>query len=107
MKIICDSRQTGKTTKLIHLSAKNNIPILVKNNRHKEFIEKLAEDLLLHIPEPIIFSTNDTRYYYNKVYIDELNLFFNYDIVGFTITDKRKINLIKNIKKILDKILKI
>lgn len=56
MEIICKERQTGKTIKLIKMSAANNIPILVTNENESYLIKQKAKTLGLVIPEPIMYD---------------------------------------------------
>ncbi len=56
MEIICSKRQTGKTVQLIGLSAHNNIPILVRNQKELDLIKQKAILLKVEIPEPILYD---------------------------------------------------
>ena len=53
MKKCISGRQTGKTTKLIKLSAEKQIPILVKNETFKKMIKSHALNMDMNIPDPI------------------------------------------------------
>lgn len=46
-------RQTGKTTELVKMSAKKDIPILCPNQNSAIRIKVIAKELMLNIPEPI------------------------------------------------------
>ena len=56
MKIISLGRGQGKTTRLLYASEFNDAPILCCNDVHKKYLKRMAEDLGLYIPEPIIIS---------------------------------------------------
>lgn len=56
MKIISLGRGQGKTTRLLYASEFNDAPILCSNEVHKKYLKRMAEELRLHIPEPIIVS---------------------------------------------------
>ena len=56
MKIISLGRGQGKTTRLLYASEFNNAPILCQNEVHKRSLKRMAEELGLYIPEPIIVS---------------------------------------------------
>lgn len=53
MKKLISGRQTGKTEKLIKLSAETNIPIVTRDLNTAMGIKKRAEKLGLEIPRPI------------------------------------------------------
>lgn len=54
---IFDTRQTGKTTKIIKLSSENNWPIIVTDMNRLNYVLKLARDKGVNIPTPI--TVND------------------------------------------------
>ena len=56
MKILCSSRGTGKTTKLIYASEFQDAHIICSDNGRKEHILNMAKTLNLEIPEPIVAS---------------------------------------------------
>ncbi len=69
MEIICKERQTGKTIKLIGMSAINNIPILVSNERELELIKQKALRSNITIPELILYDESlDLRG--KEIYVD-------------------------------------
>lgn len=57
-KMIIGERQSGKTTKLLEQSAESRFPIVVSNKYEKDKLIRMAADLGLEIPEPIIFYIN-------------------------------------------------
>lgn len=61
MKVICTPRNTGKTSWLIRLSAKNNIPIVCCEFKRVELIKVMAKRMNLVIPEPLNFFTLKER----------------------------------------------
>ena len=54
MKVLNMARASGKTSLLVKKSAETNHPILCRDYTSKEHIKKIASDLKLHIPEPVI-----------------------------------------------------
>lgn len=66
MKIYTMARGTGKTTKLIKMSAENNYPIIVRHRLSKEFILDKAKRMNLVIPEPISLDEFENRSLSNK-----------------------------------------
>lgn len=57
MKKIISGRHTGKTEKLIRLSAESNTPIVTKDIDTTVRIMKKAEQLGLNIPHPVSIGT--------------------------------------------------
>lgn len=80
MKIYTMPRGTGKTTKLVRMSAENNYPIIVRNRLSKEYILDKAKRMNLIIPDPIMLyefengSMRGKRQDYDAYLIDNLEL---------------------------------
>ena len=90
---IIGNRGTGKTTKLIEISAEKKIPILCKNSFDKYKIMKKAAIKELEIPTPILFNEKEYNKTQQDVLVDELDFFssclfeaYGYKIKGFTLT---------------------
>lgn len=66
MKIYTMPRGTGKTTKLVRMSAENNYPIIVSHRLSKEYILDKAKRMNLVIPEPISLDEFENRSLSNK-----------------------------------------
>lgn len=79
MNIIYQGRGTGKTTQIIKMSAKRQIPILCHNKMKQKYIVEKASELNLNIPEPIVFSFESYEAIKDKqhVLIDDIDLFLN------------------------------
>lgn len=102
-KIRFKPRQSGKTTKLIKKSSKNNIPIIVGSLENVKSVEYMAKELGLQIPKPLtysqlldhqIISKNGNKV---KVYFDDLEYLlgnisnrYNIDILEINISDERE-----------------
>lgn len=80
MKIYTMPRGTGKTTKLVRMSAENNYPIIVRYRLSKEYILDKAKRMNLVIPEPISLdefqngSMRGKRLDYDAYLVDDLTL---------------------------------
>ena len=77
MKIILGGRDSGKTYTLVQLSHMSSYPIMTRSRCNKEYIQTMADQLGLTIPEPIVFrSKQDTRGKLlptDKVFVDDLD----------------------------------
>lgn len=77
MKIIQGGRGSGKTYTLVQLSHLSGYPIMARSIRSKKYIQTMADQLGLTIPEPIVFrSKQDTRGKLlptDKVFVDDLD----------------------------------
>lgn len=76
MKIIQGGRGSGKTYTLVQLSHLSGYPIMTRSRCSKEYIQTMADQLVLTIPEPIVFrSKQDTRgkLLTDKVLVDDLD----------------------------------
>ena len=77
MKIIQGGRGSGKTYTLVQLSHLRDYPIMTRNRCSKKYIQMMADQLGLTIPEPIVFrSKQDTRGKLlptDKVFVDDLD----------------------------------
>lgn len=99
MRIINKSRGTGKTTQLIYASAITGFRIIAPNHAMASYIEKMAKDMGLNIPQPM----SDVEYRNRKelwndhtpILIDEvqnqildeaLELYFGAPVVAATMT---------------------
>lgn len=51
-------RRVGVTWVQVLLSSKTKTPILCKTKKGAEYVKKLAQDLELSIPEPVIFESH-------------------------------------------------
>lgn len=93
MKIIQGGRGSSKTYTLVQLSHLSGYPIMARSIRSKKYIQTMADQLGLTIPEPIVFrSKQDTRGKLlptDKVFVDDLDGWLS-DIVsdyfGSTVT---------------------
>ena len=74
MNIIYKSRGKGKTTELVKISAKTNMPIICMNTNHIKFV---AKELDLIIPEPIAIK-NYKPNTYEKVLVDDAEYVLQY-----------------------------
>ena len=85
MKIIQGGRCSGKTYTLVQLSHLSGYPIMTRSKCNKKYIQTMADQLGLTIPEPIVFrSKQDTRGKLlptDKVFVDDLDGWLS-DIVG-------------------------
>ena len=78
MYLIRKGRGTGKTTELIHLSAKRGIPIIAPTMMMAESVKKQAREMGLDIPEPTsINKVVNQGGRPGKYLIDELELCLN------------------------------
>ena len=66
MKVILGHRQTGKTVKLIRMSAKTNTYIVASSQQEASRIFRKAKELGLNIPLPITFNEFISHGYYGK-----------------------------------------
>ena len=77
MKIIQGGRGSGKTYTLVQLSHLSGYPIMTRSICNKKYIQTMADQLGLTIPEPIVFrSKQDTRGKLlppDKVLVDDLD----------------------------------
>ena len=77
MKIIQGGRGSGKTYTLVQLSHLSGYPIMTRSRCSKEYIQTMADQLGITIPEPIVFrSKQDTRgklLLTDKVFVDDLD----------------------------------
>lgn len=77
MKIIQGGRCSGKTYTLVQLSHLSSYPIMTRNIHSKKYIQTMADQLGITIPEPIVFrSKQDTRGKLlptDKVLVDDLD----------------------------------
>lgn len=91
MEIIYGGRQTGKTTELVKLSSKNNIPIIVPTINERQHIINIAKDLELKIPQPLVYYKNIDISRHNSVYVDNietlLSAILEVHISGITINN--------------------
>ncbi|MCK9308818.1 MAG: hypothetical protein M0P99_00925 [Candidatus Cloacimonetes bacterium] len=104
MEIIYKGRQTGKTTKLIGMSAINEIPILVTNDNELYLIKQKVSKSGMSIPEPILYDKSlDLRE--KEIYVDNaewmLQHILNTKIKAMTISsnDSKEHNRIIDILK--------
>lgn len=67
MKKAISGRQTGKTEKLINLSAEKQIPILVTSIAAVRQLQERAKKMELSIPEPISVSQLMSNAYINNI----------------------------------------
>lgn len=49
---IIGARGSGKTVKLVQISASNNIPIVTSGKKSARYVKDLAEEIGVEIPEP-------------------------------------------------------
>lgn len=98
MELIFEPRQSGKTTKLLKDSAKNNIPIVTHNLEQVKLIKRMANDLNIVIPEPLTYNKILKSLPSNKkqkVYLDDIEVLLSiigskhgYEIVKATASSK-------------------
>lgn len=69
---IIRKRQEGKTSTLIDLSERNQIPIVVGNERRRVFLRQAAVRLKKSIPDPLVCGES-LRGYRGKIYVDDLD----------------------------------
>ena len=69
-------RQSGKTTKLVKKSHKNNIPIVTGSMFNVNYIKKIANGLNLCIPEPLTYYQVLNNEVKGKVYFDDIEYLF-------------------------------
>lgn len=112
MKIISLGRGQGKTTRLLYASEFNNAPILCCNDVHKKYLKHMAEELRLHIPEPIIvsdfFTCNIRGKRIEEILVDDAELVLQQllhsmglhsEIKAITLTDNNALNDLHSITK--------
>lgn len=77
MHVIYQSRQSGKTTKLIKRAAKINGTIICWNKLNRKNILKIAKELNLKINKPITFSEfiKSDKALVGKILIDNVDHF--------------------------------
>lgn len=57
MEYIISGKRCGKTAQMIRISAKKQMPILVKNGQRKDMLLKQAREMKVdNMPEPITFE---------------------------------------------------
>ncbi len=87
MKIIQGGRGSGKTYTLVQLSHLNGYPIMTRSRCSKKYIQTMADQLGLTIPEPIVFrSKQDTRGKLlptDKVFVDDLDGWLSDIVSGY------------------------
>ena len=91
MNIIADSRQTGKTTRLIQISAETGLPIIALDRNRIDNIKNLAHKMQVDIPEPIHWTSTP---FYREVLVDDAEdilqaLFYKYyhaNVSAITVT---------------------
>lgn len=80
MKIINEKRGSGKTTKLVYMSCLTRKPIVVMNESHKRYVEDMAKQLSLDIPEPMTVNDIVNEKYrgvrFDGVLVDEFPFVF-------------------------------
>ena len=74
MKIILGSRSSGKTKRLLELSAKNHVPVLCESEARVERLLAKAKGYGFQIPLPISIDRLDPTI--KEVYIDEIDFVF-------------------------------
>lgn len=72
MKIILGGRGSGKTKKVLELSAENGIPVLCESRERADRLVIKAHGYGLKIPAPVAFEDMNERI--KEVYIDEVDL---------------------------------
>ena len=92
MEIFNMKRGTGKTTKLIRMSGKNNIPIGYVRTSQRQFLLDVAKSIGVKIPEPIYLEDLKNGKKVDKIYLDDIDktlmAYFNCSIEAVTISDK-------------------
>lgn len=87
MKIIQGGRGSGKTYTLVQLSHLSGYPIMTRSRCSKKYIQTMADQLGLTIPEPIVFrSKQDTRGKLlptDKVLVDDLDGWLSDIVSGY------------------------
>lgn len=66
MEIIAGGRRSGKTTRLIQLSAEYGSYIICPSYKHVDLIVRLAKDMELDIPPPMTFEEFRTRQHFGR-----------------------------------------
>lgn len=118
---IYGSRGSGKTTEIIKLSSKNNVPILCRRDSNVKLLKALADRMGIKIPEPIslyklrqmqVSSNFDNNYKIpSKVYVDDAESILKHllgtEVVGVTM-DTTKVKTKRTVYKdnIVDRIKK-
>ena len=96
MKIIQGGRGSGKTYTLVQLSHLSCYPIMTRNRCSKKYIQMMADQLGLTIPEPIVFrSKQDTRGKLlptDKVLVDDLDGWLSDIVSDILHVDNKKID---------------
>ena len=95
MQIIAGGRQTGKTMQLVKMSAMTNIPIIVPNQKRKDWLIEFAKILDIEMPRPIVINRLHEKYPRpNNVLVDDTEDILQYlfrqqfgtDIFAITMT---------------------
>ena len=99
MKLINKSRRTGKTTQLIYASAITGFRIIAPDYAMASYIEKMAKDMGLNIPQPMsdieYRNRRELKNDHTPILIDELQneilnealeLYFGAPVVAATMT---------------------
>ncbi|MDD2433759.1 MAG: hypothetical protein WC196_01970 [Bacilli bacterium] len=76
MKIILGSRSSGKTKRLLELSAMNRVPILCETQARVERLLTKAKGYGYQIPLPVSLDQLDPKI--KEVYVDEIDLVFEH-----------------------------
>ncbi len=75
MKVILGSSGSGKTKRLLELSASNGVPVLCESQERVERLLAKAQGYGYQIPLPIALENFDANSV-KEVYIDEINMLF-------------------------------
>ena len=99
MRKIIDTRQSGKTTRLLHTSDITKIPILCATIHRRNYLMQMAREKGLEIPTPLVVSNildNKAKDYLlgNKIMVDDaedvlsvlLNRLCNADVLALTMS---------------------
>ena len=95
MNIIAGGRQTGKTMQLVKISAITNIPIIVLNQKRRDWLIEFAKVLSIEMPRPIVINRLHEKYPRpNNILIDDTEDILQYlfhqqfgtDIFAITMT---------------------
>lgn len=73
MKFDIAKRQSGKTTRLIMESVRTGATIVCPTMKMAKFVKQKARNMMVDIPEPIIFRTFIERYLSNYCHGDHQN----------------------------------
>ncbi len=87
MKIILGNPGSGKTKKILQMSAENNIPVLCESQARRERLFVKARGYGFSIPDPIVY--NEIPSDVKVVYVDDvkrlLEVMFNLDVSAVSI----------------------